>query len=104
MKVVSFLLGALAGIWATVGFFMSVEVVRAYRENIDQDPWQEYAAEEKPTINVHLEGYPDLVSPTSKPFDWERWKTADELNQERLAKQEFYTREDDETSPEDDDL
>ena len=88
MKVVSFLLGALTGIWATVGFFMSVEVVRAYRENIDQDPWQEYAAEEAP----------------QKPFDWERWKTADELNQERLAKQEFYTREDDETSPEDDDL
>jgi hypothetical protein len=88
MKVLSFILGALAGIWATVGFFLSVEVVRAYRENIDQDPWQEYAAEEAPP----------------KPFDWERWKTADELNQERQAKQEFYTREDDETSPEDDDL
>jgi len=88
MKVLSFILGALAGIWATVGFFMSVEVVRAYRENIDQDPWQEYAAEEAPP----------------KPFDWERWKTADELNAERQAKQEFYTREDDETSPEDDDL
>ena len=88
MKVVSFLLGALAGIWATVGFFMSVEVVRAYRENIDQDPWQEYAAEDAPP----------------KPFDWERWKTADELNAERQAKQEFYNREDDETSPEDDDL
>jgi len=88
MKVVSFLLGALLGIWATVGFFLSVEVVRAYRENIDQDPWNEYAAEEAPP----------------KPFDWERWKTADELNQERQAKQEFYNREDDETSPEDDDL
>jgi len=88
MKVVSFLLGALAGIWATVGFFLSVEVVRAYRENIDQDPWNEYAAEEAPP----------------KPFDWERWKTADELNQERQAKNEFYNREDDETSSEDDDL
>jgi len=88
MKVLSFILGALAGIWATVGFFLSVEVVRAYRENIDQDPWNEYAAEEAPP----------------KPFDWERWKTADELNAERQAKQEFYTREDDETSPEDDDL
>jgi len=88
MKVLSFILGALAGIWATVGFFLSMEVVRAYRENIDQDPWQEYAAEEAPP----------------KPFDWERWKTADELNAERRAKQEFYTREDDETSPEDDDL
>ena len=89
MKVVSFLLGAFAGVWATVGFFMSVEVVRAYRENTDNDPWNEYASEEKPAI---------------EPFDWERWKTADELNQERQAKQEFYTREDDETSPEDDDL
>lgn len=88
MKVLSFILGALAGIWATVGFFLSVEVVRAYRENIDQDPWNEYAAEEAPP----------------KPFDWERWKTADELNAERQAKQEFYNREDDETSPEDDDL
>ena len=88
MKVLSFILGALAGIWATVGFFLSVEVVRAYRENIDQDPWNEYAAEEAPP----------------KPFDWERWKTADELNAERQAKQEFYNREDDETSPEDEHL
>jgi hypothetical protein len=80
MKVVSFLLGAFAGVWATVGFFMSVEVVRAYRENTEVDPWNEYASEEAP----------------AKPFDWERWKTADELNEERKAKNEFYNREDDE--------
>ena len=80
MKLVSFLLGAFTGVWATVGFFMSVEVVRAYRENTDSDPWQEYASEEA----------------LAKPFDWERWKTADEINQERKAKQEFYNREDDE--------
>ena len=86
MKVVSFLLGAFAGIWATVGFFMSVEVVRAYRENTDSDPWNEYASEEAP----------------AKPFDWERWKTADEINQERNAKNEFYNRE--EINTEDDDL
>ena len=104
MKVLSFILGALAGIWATVGFFLSVEVVRAYRENIDQDPWNECAAEEAPTINVQVYGHHQLVTPDMKPFDWERWKTADELNAERQAKQEFYNREDDETSPEDDDL
>ena len=86
MKVVSFLLGAFAGVWATVGFFMSVEVVRAYRENTDNDPWNEYASEEAP----------------AKPFDWERWKTADEINAERKAKNEFYNRE--EIDTEDDDL
>lgn len=77
MRVVSFLLGLFAGVWATVGFFMSVEVVRAYRENTEQDPWNEYASEEAP----------------AKPFDWERWKTTDEINQERNAKREFYNRE-----------
>jgi len=86
MKVVSFLLGAFAGVWATVGFFMSVEVVRAYRENTDSDPWQEYASEEAP----------------AKPFDWERWKTIDEINQERQAKNEFYHREEVETDTHDD--
>lgn len=88
MKVVSFLLGAFAGVWATVGFFMSVEVVRAYRENTDSDPWNEYASEEAP----------------AKPFDWERWKTTDEINAERNAKQEFYNREEVEHSSEDDEL
>ena len=86
MKVVSFLLGAFVGVWATVGFFLSVEVVRAYRENTDSDPWNEYASEEAPT----------------KPFDWERWKTTDEINAERKAKNEFYNRE--EINTEDDDL
>lgn len=80
MKVVSFLLGAFAGVWATVGFFMSAEVVRAYRDNTEVDPWQEYASEEAP----------------AKPFDWERWKPIDEINAERNAKNEFYNREDDE--------
>jgi len=87
MKVVSFLLGAFTGVWATVGFFMSVEVVRAYRENTDNDPWNEYASEEKPAI---------------EPFDWERWKSADEINQERKAKNEFYSREEVESDTHDD--
>jgi hypothetical protein len=87
MNVVSFLLGAFAGVWATVGFFMSVEVVRAYRENTDNDPWNEYASEEKPAI---------------EPFDWERWKTTDELNQERQAKNEFYNREEIDTHDDED--
>ena len=86
MKIVSFLLGAFAGVWATVGFFMSVEVVRAYRENTESDPWQEYASEEKPT----------------EEFDWVRWNAAAELNAERNAKNEFYNRE--EIDTEDDDL
>jgi hypothetical protein len=86
MKLVSFLLGALAGAWITAGLYVSAEVVRAYRDNIDLDPWQEYASEEAP----------------AKPFDWERWKTADELNQERKAKNEFYNREEVETDTRDD--
>jgi len=79
MKLVSFLLGAIAGVWITAGLYVSAEVIRAYRDNIDQDPWQEFASEETP----------------AKPFDWERWKTFDEINQERKAKNEFYNREDD---------
>ena len=80
MKVAIFLLGAVAGAFGVASLIAAAEVVRAYRDNIDQDPWQEYAAEEAP----------------AKPFDWERWKTTDELNQERQAKNEFYNREDDE--------
>ena len=79
MKLVSFLLGAIAGVWITAGLYVSAEVIRAYRDNIDVDPWQEFASEETP----------------AKPFDWERWKTFDEINQERKAKNEFYNREDD---------
>ena len=86
MKLVSFLLGAIAGAWITAGLYVSAEVIRAYRDNIDLDPWQEYAAEEAP----------------AKPFDWERWKTADEINQERKAKNEFYSREEVETDTHDD--
>jgi hypothetical protein len=88
MKVAIFLFGAVVGVFSTASLLLAAEVVRAYRDNTDLDPWQEYAAEEKP----------------AKPFDWERWKTIDEINQERQAKQEFYNREDDETSPEDDEL
>ena len=86
MKTVSFLLGAITGFWITAGLFLSAEVVRAYRENTEVDPWNEYASEEAP----------------AKPFDWERWKTADEINAERKAKNEFYNRE--EIDIEDDDL
>lgn len=97
MKTVSFLLGAIAGAFATASLLLAAEVVRAYRDNTDLDPWQEYASEEKPTINVEVFGHHQLVTPLMRePFDWERWKTADELNQERRAKQEFNTREDDE--------
>jgi len=86
MKVVSFLLGAITGVWITAGLVISAQVVRAYRDSIDQDPWQEYAAEEAP----------------AKPFDWERWKSADEINQERKAKNEFYSREEVESDTHDD--
>jgi hypothetical protein len=81
MKVAIFLFGAVVGVFSTASLLLAVEVVRAYRENTDSDPWNEYASEEKPQ---------------TKPFDWERWKSADEINQERRAKQEFYNREDDE--------
>lgn len=80
MKVAIFLLGAVAGAFGVASLIAAAEVVRAYRDNTDLDPWNEYAAEEAP----------------AKPFDWERWKTTDELNQERQAKNEFYNREDDE--------
>jgi hypothetical protein len=86
MKVAIFLLGAVAGAFGVASLFLAAEVVRAYRDNTDQDPWQEYASEEAP----------------AKPFDWERWKTTDELNAERQAKNEFYNRE--EIDTEDDDL
>jgi hypothetical protein len=46
MKVVSFLFGAFAGVWATVGFLLAAEVVRAYRENTEVDSWQEYHSED----------------------------------------------------------
>lgn len=65
--------------------FGSAEVVRAYRENTEVDPWNEYASEEAP----------------AKPFDWERWKSIDELNAERKAKNEFYNREEIDTQDDD---
>jgi hypothetical protein len=79
MKVAIFLFGAVVGVFSTASLLLAAEVVRAYRDNTDLDPWQEYASEEAP----------------AKPFDWERWKTIDEINQERQAKNEFYNREDD---------
>ena len=75
-----FAFGALSGAALVTTILLATEIVRAYRENTDNDPWNEYASEEAP----------------AKPFDWERWKTTDELNQERQAKNEFYNREDDE--------
>ena len=88
MKVAIFLLGAVVGVFSTASLLLAAEVVRAYRENTEVDPWQEYASEEAP----------------AKPFDWERWKPIDEINQERQAKNEFYNREEVEHSPEDDEL
>lgn len=76
-----FLFGALSGAALVTTILLAAEIVRAYRDNTDLDPWNEYASEEKPQ---------------TKPFDWERWKTVDEINQERNAKNEFYNREDDE--------
>jgi hypothetical protein len=78
MKIATFLFGALSGAAFVSAILLAVEIVRVYRE-IDVDPWQEFSAEETP----------------AKPFDWERWKTFDEINQERKAKNEFYNREDD---------
>ena len=86
MKLLTFLLGAIAGTFATASLLLAAEVVRAYRDNTASDPWQEYASEEAP----------------AKPFDWERWKTADEIRAERKAKNEFYNRE--EIDTEDDEL
>jgi len=88
MKVAIFLFGAVVGVFSTASLLLAAEVVRAYRDNTEVDPWQEYASEEAPV----------------KPFDWERWKTIDEINQERQAKNEFYNREEVEHSSEDDDL
>ena len=73
-----FLFGALSGAAFVSAILLAVEIVRVYRET-DVDPWNEFATEETP----------------AKPFDWERWKTFDEINQERKAKNEFYNREDD---------
>jgi len=81
-----FVFGAISGAALLLTILLAVEVVRAYRDNTEVDPWQEYASEEAP----------------EKPFDWERWKTIDELNAERKAKNEFYNRE--EIDTEDDDL
>lgn len=86
MKLTTFLLGAIAGTFVTASLLLAAEVFRAYRENTEQDPWNEHSSEE---------------APHKQPFDWELWKTADELNAERRAKQEFYTR--DQPDTEDDD-
>ena len=105
MKVAIFLFGAVVGVFSTASLLLAAEVVRAYRDNTEVDPWQEYASEEKPTINVELYGHHQLVTPLMRePFDWERWKTIDEINQERQAKNEFYNREEVEHSLEDNDL
>jgi hypothetical protein len=87
MKVAMFLFGALSGAAFVITILLGVEIVRVYRE-IDVDPWQEFASEEAP----------------AKPFDWERWKTVDEINQERKAKNEFYNREEVEFDIEDENL
>ena len=81
MKLLAFLAGLIIGAFGVSSALFAAEVFRAYRDNTDLDPWQEYASEEKPQ---------------TQPFDWERWKTIDEINQERNAKNEFYNREDDE--------
>lgn len=81
-----FVFGAISGAALLATILLAAEIVRAYRENTEVDPWNEYASEEAPV----------------KPFDWERWKTTDEINQERKAKNEFYNRE--EIDIEDDDL
>jgi len=88
MKVAIFLLGAVAGAFGLALLYLAAEVVHVYRNNTEVDPWNEYASEEAP----------------AKPFDWEHWKTIDEINQERKAKNEFYNREEVEHHAEDDEL
>jgi len=77
MKIFTLLIGFVLGAFTAISAVLAAEVVHSYKKAADLDPWNEYASEEDP----------------AKPFDWEHWKTTDELNQERLAKQEFYTRE-----------
>jgi hypothetical protein len=89
MKIFTLLIGFLLGAFTAISAVLAAEVVHTYKKAVDLDPWNEYAAEEDP----HREA-----------FDAARWQTVDELNQERLAKQEFYTREEVEQDEEDNDL
>ena len=90
MKILTLLIGFVLGAFTAISAVLAAEVVHSYKKAVGLDPWNEYAAEEDP----HREA-----------FDAARWQNADELNQERLAKQEFYTREEVEhDEPEDDDL
>jgi len=89
MKIFTLLIGFLLGAFTAISAVFAAEVVHSYKTAVDLHPWNEYAAEE------------DL---DKEAFDDARWRAADELNQERLAKQEFYTREEVEHDEEDNDL
>lgn len=105
MKALFFVTGFIAGIFATAATFLAAEVVRVYRTSIDSDPWNEFSSEDQ-EITVEVYSHKPITTDEIKPFlTNDQWTTIDELNQERLAKQEFYTREEVETDEtENDDL
>ena len=46
MKFVSFAIGFTTGVFAISALILASEVFRAYRQNIESDPWQEYSSDE----------------------------------------------------------
>lgn len=88
MRFVSFAIGAFVGWFATSALILATEVVRAYRNNTDTDPWNEYASEEKP----------ESVATSN---EWQRITEIDELKKNRAMKLEQMSQDEPEHSCED---